>query len=294
MDPRTLPPALIADARAYADGSRVPAEPRAASTVVLLRNGTSREPGSLEAYLLRRHVGMAFAAGMSVFPGGGVDVRDADLPDTLWAGPAPEEWAARMDCTPVQARELVCAAVRETFEESGVLLAGHSSGEVVADTTGESWEADRRALESHALSFSDFLTRRGLVLRSDLLAGLSGWLTPKFEPKRYRTWFFVAALPEGQVTRDVSTESETVAWWTLREALAAVLAGDMLMLPPTVLTLAELYDAGSTAQALEIARALPWEMAEPVFDLATEELVVPERFGALGARVMAQVKGGVA
>lgn len=292
MDARTLPPAIVADARAYADGSRVPSEPRAAATVVLLRNGArAAEEGGLEAYLLRRHVGMEFAAGMSVFPGGGVDPRDADLPDALWAGPTPQEWAERMACTSVQARELVCAAVRETFEESGVLLAGDSSGEVVADTTGDDWEADRLALESHAISFADFLTRRGLVLRSDLLAGLSGWLTPKFEPKRYRTWFFVAALPEGQVTRDVSTESDTVAWWTLRDAITAVVAGDMLMLPPTLMTLAELYDARSTAEALSIARELPWEMAEPVFDLATDQLVIPDRFGELAARVIERVKG---
>jgi hypothetical protein len=68
------------------------------------------------------------------------------------------------------ARALVCAAVRETFEESGVLLAGTSS-EVVADTTGDDWEADRVALESHELSFTDFLEPRGLVLRTDLLGG---------------------------------------------------------------------------------------------------------------------------
>ena len=76
---------------------------------------------------------------------------------------------------------------------------------VVADTTGDDWEADRVALEARELSLTDFLDRRGLVLRSDLLGAWAGWLTPEFEPRRYRTWFFVAALPEGQVTRDVST-----------------------------------------------------------------------------------------
>ena len=103
------------------------------------------------------------------------------------------------------ARALVCAAVRETFEESGVLLAGASADEVVADTTGDDWEADRVALEARELSLTDFLERRGLVLRSDLLGAWAGWLTPVFEPRRYRTWFFVAVLPEGQRTRDVST-----------------------------------------------------------------------------------------
>lgn len=286
---RTLPPELAATAREYAEGTRTPAEPRPAATVVLARPGDGT-PGGLEVYLLRRHVGMAFAAGMCVFPGGGVDPRDADLDPALWAGPGPEEWALRLDATPEQARELVCAAVRETFEESGVLLAG-SAEAVVADTTGDDWEADRVALEARELSLADLLTRRGLVLRTDLLAGLGGWLTPEFEPRRYRTWFFVAALPEGQATRDVSTESDRVTWLPVREALDAVDRGEMLMLPPTYVTLCELYHATSPAEALETARALPWAMTEPRFDVATGQLVIPERYADL-ARDVAQRRAG--
>ena len=93
-----------------------------------------------------------------------------------------------------------------------MLLAGPHGDEVVADTTGEDWEADRVALESRELAMTDFLTRRGLVLRTDLLGFWAAWMTPVFEPKRYRTWFFVALLPEGQRTRDVSTESSEVTW----------------------------------------------------------------------------------
>ncbi len=93
-----------------------------------------------------------------------------------------------------------------------MLLAGPSDSSVVSDTTGDDWEADRVALESRDLSFTEFLDRRGLVLRTDLLGAWSGWLTPEFEPRRYRTWFFVASLPAGQVTRDVSTESSSVTW----------------------------------------------------------------------------------
>jgi 8-oxo-dGTP pyrophosphatase MutT (NUDIX family) len=293
MDPtRTLPPHLLEAAREYADGTRTPVEPRSAATVVLLRDGDG-EPGGLEVYLLRRHVGMEFAAGMCVFPGGGVDQRDADLPRALWAGPSPEEWAARLDCTPEQAVELVCAAVRETFEESGVLLAGTTEpdGAVVADTTGDDWEADRLALESRTLALSDLLERRGLVLRSDLLAALGGWLTPVFEPRRYRTWFFVAMLPEGQRTRDVSTESDRVAWLPLREAIRAVDAGDMLMLPPTYATCCELFDARSSGEALGTAAALPWAMVEPTVDPASDQLVIPERFVDLGQRVGRLVHG---
>src|SRR5947207_15913336 len=111
-----LPPGLAERARAFAEAGGVPVQPRLASTVVLMR-----EP--FEAYLIRRVATMAFAASMYVFPGGGVDPRDAAvLPG--WAGPSPSEWAARLELDEATARSVVCAAVREVFEESGVLLAG--------------------------------------------------------------------------------------------------------------------------------------------------------------------------
>src|SRR5829696_5170554 len=102
--------------------SRPPAVPvRDAATVVLLLY-TDRGP---EAYLLRRVRGMAFAAGMTVFPGGAVDPRDADAA-VGWVGPPPADWTVPFDADESLARALLCAAVRETFEESGVLLAGPS------------------------------------------------------------------------------------------------------------------------------------------------------------------------
>ena len=118
-----LPPQLVEQARAFAAGERTPAEPRDAATVVLMRPGTTAT--GPEVYLLRRQASMAFAAGMCVFPGGGVDPRDFDHA-VAWAGPAPAEWAERLGTDEATARALVCAAVRETFEESGVLLAGPS------------------------------------------------------------------------------------------------------------------------------------------------------------------------
>ena len=99
--------------------------PKGAATVVLLRDQAGGPP---EVYLLRRHLGMAFAAGMYAFPGGTVDVRDSDR-EVAWAGPTPAEWGRRLSCDEATARALVCAAVRETFEESGVLLAGASAGQ---------------------------------------------------------------------------------------------------------------------------------------------------------------------
>ncbi len=256
-----LPPSLVEQAAAYASGELTPAEPRDAATVVLLRASSSGE--GPEVYLLRRQASMAFAAGMCVFPGGGVDPRDFDA-DVAWAGPSPASWASRLGVDEAMARALVCAAVRETFEESGVLLAGTSASSVVSDTTGSDWESDRVALESRALSFTAFLAARGLSVRSDLLAAWSGWLTPEFEPRRYRTWFFVAALPAGQVTRDVSTESSSVTWLGAQSAAAAVDAGELLMLPPTYLTCLEMGLFSSPAEVLTSSEARgPVEMFMP-------------------------------
>ncbi|TCJ29876.1 NUDIX hydrolase [Nocardioides jejuensis] len=275
-------------ARALADGDGTAVEPRPAATVVVVRDGDGTA-GGVETWLLHRHQGMEFAAGMYVFPGGGVDPRDAELAPELWAGPSAADWAERLDCPPEQARELVCAAVRETFEETGVLLAGTPDA-VVTDTTSADWEADRAALESHALSLAELLTRRGLVLRTDLLAGMSCWVTPPMRPRRYRTWFFVARLPEGQVARDVSTESDHVGWHSMRAALGEVVAGRMTMLPPTYATLAELYDATTPESAVKLAREVPWQVVEPYFDADAGGLVVPEHLNELAERVVARLQ----
>jgi 8-oxo-dGTP pyrophosphatase MutT (NUDIX family) len=239
-----LPEGIVAHVRAIASGEVVPAEPRHASTVVLLRDAADGGAPGIEAYLLRRQKTMAFAAGMYVFPGGSVDPRDESLPDEAWVGPRPETWAPLLNADEALAKALVCAAVRETFEESGVLLAGRSGGEVVADTTGEDWEADRLALVDRTLSFAAMLDRRGLALRADLLRPWAHWITPEVEPKRFDTRFFVAALPAGQRTRDVGGEADRVVWQRPADALAAADRGELGMLPPTAFTLNELsaYD----------------------------------------------------
>jgi 8-oxo-dGTP pyrophosphatase MutT (NUDIX family) len=262
MPPRVqLPPQLVEDARAFADGTREPAEPRNAATVVLVRPG-SQGP---EVYLLRRQTSMAFAGGMCVFPGGGVDPRDFDHA-IAWVGPQPTEWAARLGTDEATARALVCAAVRETFEESGVLLAGESADTVVADTTGDDWESDR-----------------GLVLRTDLLGVWSAWLTPVFEPRRYRTWFFVADLPQGQRTRDVSTESDEVTWLPALQAVEEVEAERMLMLPPTYLTCLEVGQYADPAAVLDAAEDRSVEMFTPQVEEreGTHLLSIPSRYETL-------------
>src|ERR1700685_3111322 len=153
---------MVDTVKRLASGELTATEPRHAATVILLRD---RGDGP-EVYLLRRTASMAFAAGFFVFPGGSVDVRDEAFADDAWVGPQPREWADALTCDEPRARSLVCAAVRETFEESGVLLAGVSPDSVVADTSGDDWEADRLALIDRSLSLAEMLQRRGLLLRA--------------------------------------------------------------------------------------------------------------------------------
>ena len=289
MDPtRRLPDSLVEHARAFADGSREPVVPKHASTVVLLRDGDGTT-GSLGVYLLRRHTDMAFAAGMCVFPGGGVDPRDFDH-QIGWVGPSAGEWAALMGTDEALARALVCAAVRETFEESGVLLAGPTADTVVEDTTGEDWERDRQRLEAREVSFTDFLDARGLKLRTDLLRLWGAWVTPIFEPRRFHARFFVAQMPAGQVTRDVSTESDQVLWMSVREAIAAVDAREMLMLPPTYCTCLEMFEYTSTRDVLTAEREIT--VIEPEAQVGEDGayLSIPERLVELGRRVQEQMR----
>jgi 8-oxo-dGTP pyrophosphatase MutT (NUDIX family) len=220
---------LVARARAFAASGEAPVVPRLAATVILLREA----PPGFEVYAIRRAATMAFAAGMYAFPGGSVDPRDREV-QPAWAGPSPAEWAARLRLDEATARAVVCAAVREVFEESGVLLAGPDAAGVVGDVSAPEWEAARVALLAREVGLAELLAARGLVLRGDLLAPWSRWITPEFEPRRFDTYFFLARLPELQRTRDVGGEAAHALW-----APPSDLAG-LPMLPPTVVTLRQL------------------------------------------------------
>ena len=241
------PPELFERARMLREGQFEPVVARDAATVALLRDS----PTGPEVYLLRRVRAMAFAGGMHVFPGGSVDPADAAA-ETAWAGPPASAWARSLGCAEPLARALVCAAVRETFEESGVLLAGPSPDEVLADVSTDDWEAERVALEARQHSLSELLARRSLVLRADLLRPLAHWITPEVEPRRFDTRFFLARMPEGQVCREVGGEADQRVWVRPADALAAGLQ----MMPPTAVTLRDLAGHGDVSAALAAERRI--------------------------------------
>lgn len=206
-----------------------PLTARPAATVMLIRDGAD----GIEVFLMRRHSGMHFAPGMIVFPGGGVDDRDRNT-ETAWSGPEPAWWAQRFGVETDLAAALVCAAVRETFEESGVLFAG-PAGEPHSVVGEASVYGDaRRALADNTVSFADFLRSANLALRTDLLRPWANWVTPEAErTRRYDTYFFVAALPAGQRADGHNTESDRAGWATPEAAIDDFAAGRTFLLPPT-------------------------------------------------------------
>ncbi|CAM3187232.1 NUDIX hydrolase [Mycobacterium intermedium] len=210
-----------------------PLPARPAATVMLIRDTSA----GLKIFLMRRHSKMEFAPGVIVFPGGGVDDRDrnADLQGQgAWAGPPPQWWAQRFGVETDLAEALVCAAVRETFEESGVLFAGPADDPDTIVGDASVYHDARRALDDRTLSFADFLRTENLVLRTDLLRPWANWVTPEAErTRRYDTYFFVAALPEGQRADGDNTESDQSGWALPQDAIDDFEAGRNVLLPPT-------------------------------------------------------------
>lgn len=260
----TLPSGLVPD-----EPPDPPATPKDAATVVLLRDGTR----GIEAFLLRRVAGMAFAGGMTVFPGGGVDTRDAEA-NPAWSGPQPSWWAGTFDCDTRLAGALVCAAVRETFEESGVLLAGPEPDTVVADTTGHG--DARQSLVRREYSFAEFLAETGLVLRADLLRPWANWVTPAEEPRRYDARFFVAALPDGQRADGITSEADHAYWRRPADAIDDWKSGRCGLLPPTWVTLAELADFTTVAGVMAEERSVDKVIPKVVRDGDVLRLVLPD------------------
>ncbi|BDB41334.1 NUDIX hydrolase [Mycobacterium kiyosense] len=229
----------------------VPLPARPAATVMLIRDA----PGGLNIFLMRRHSQMEFAPGVIVFPGGGVDDRDRTA-EIAWAGPPPQWWAERFGVDADLAEALVCAAARETFEESGVLFAGPAADPDGIVRDASVYREERHALADRTLSFADFLRTENLVLRSDLLRPWANWVTPEAEPtRRYDTYFFVGALPEGQRADGENTESDRAGWESPRKAIDDFEAGRNVLLPPTWTRLDSL-DGRSVADVLAVERQI--------------------------------------
>ncbi len=238
---------------------------RPAATVMLLRDS----PSGVEVFMQHRVASMAFAPQRHVFPGGGVDPGDAagDLP---WSGTPAAEWATVLALPEDRARSLVVAAVREVFEECGVLLAGPDrtgAAEATADAIAASAtavRAGRGAVERRESSLGEVLTGLGLALRADLLGFHARWVTPSVEERRYDTFFFTAVVPDGQHADDATSEAQSAGWVLPAAILRDAEEGRALLLPPTIVALEAVAAAGGARELVERRSPVPVVRPYPV------------------------------
>lgn len=242
-----------------------------AASVILLRD-TAEGP---EAFTMTRALTMVFSAGATVFPGGKVDPADMAA-DQFFAGTDMPFWEESLGASPARTKRLLIAALRETFEEAGILFARPACGGQLVDS--KEFEVERARIEAHELSFADFLARYRLVPDFTYLRPWSRWITPKGEQRRYDTRFLLAAVPPGQEAVLASKEATAVSWLKPQEALELFRQGATNLMPPTWAQLHRLQDFGSVAAALS---------ASPEFAPVEPELVIdsdPLRVRFLQAR----------
>jgi 8-oxo-dGTP pyrophosphatase MutT (NUDIX family) len=235
---------------------------RDAATVMLVRDGSDPDVRpAVEVCMLRRNLASEFVAGAYVFPGGSVDPADRGAAaDELCRGLSDDEASGILG---VDSGGLAfwVAALRECFEEAGVLLAqprDAGRGTDLLDTTdpGERarFEAHRLAINEGRTGLLDVCRAEGLVLAADTVHYVSHWVTPELAPKRYDTRFFVTAAPTGQIARHDDGETIASIWVRPRDALDRFEAGEIELLPPTIDNLEKLAVHASTAQVMAWAR----------------------------------------
>ena len=241
--------------------------PRPAATVVMLRDADA----GVEVFLLKRHGLSDVLGGAYVFPGGKVDLRDAEIDMRQHLDRDPAELHDRLgehDLDAVTAASLYVAAIREAFEESGILFVQQSSPAVAAQAG---------ALLREGLSFEETLARLSLRLDTASVVPWSRWITPKVptvSSKRFDTRFFVSAVPGDQIARHDNHEATESTWATPRDALQRYWHGDIELAPPQIMSLSYLSHFRSVDEVLRTARQTP----PPV--------IAPEPFQHDGLRVI--------
>jgi 8-oxo-dGTP pyrophosphatase MutT (NUDIX family) len=219
-----------------------PAPTRDGATVMLVRDGDEADR-PLEVFMLRRHPSTAFGS-VHVFPGGVVDPADDDAAlDPRCPGLDDADASAQLGLDR-GGRSFWVAAVREAFEEAGVLLARDARGQPLrldrSPDTEERFDAHRRALHAGGTTLLDVLTAEDLTLALTDVHYVAHWVTPEGEPKRFDTRFFVARAPEGQAYAHDERELIGSEWVRPADALRRHRAGDFAMIGPTIVSLQDL------------------------------------------------------
>jgi len=230
--------------------------PRAAATVVLLRDGSQ----GLEVLLIRRHSRSDVLGGAHVFPGGKVDPADARAEALHLLDQAPATLRLRLGepgLSPAEAVAIFIAAAREAFEESGILLAD-----------GATADHCLRAREQLRMGdhFTTVLARTGLRLATSALLPWSRWITPTVPSvmsKRFDTRFLVAAMPVRQTASHDDHEATASIWLTPRDALGRYWANQIELAPPQIMSLTHLTRHPDVRSVLEAAAAQSPPLIEP-------------------------------
>lgn len=223
---------------------------RLAATVILVRDGRD----GLEVWIQERQSTMRNYPGHAVFPGGGVDPRD--FPGRhwdsgeLWHGPSVVSRARAMGVTKYKAHALFFAAARELFEEAGILLVDGDCGP--HGCLPEMFQQERPELESHRLSFTDFLTRHNLRVASEKFSPWSRWVG-RVKGQAFDTFFFLAHVPPGQEPDGTTLEATDAGWFPPQLILDGWRAGLVRLVIPTWAQLQRLSRYGSVAEAVEDA-----------------------------------------
>ena len=218
---------------------------RPAATVLLLRDG----PQGLEVFMVVRHDEIDFMAGALVFPGGKVDETDRD--------PEFRNFAAAADELSDVALATRVAAIREAFEEAGILLARPRGREALisADRLKELRPRYRKPLHAEEITMLELVKGENLELACDLLVRFAHWIGPKQAPKRFDTHFYLAAAPQDQLAVHDGTESVDSVWIRPEEAMSEADAKRRNLVFPTRMNVAKLGRSQTAAEALERARA---------------------------------------
>lgn len=252
-----------------------PPTPADSAAVLLLREPS---PGRVEVLLVRRHADSRAFGGAHVFPGGRIDAADADPVLIAAASPfRPEDAAERLgeNRPPPAALAVWIGAIREVFEEAGVLLATRNGEHPAADPEAAHRLADdRRALVDSRLSFAAFVARERLTLAATELAYFSRWITPVNAPRRFDARFFVARFPEGQAALHDDRETTAADWFAPAAAVAAAQEGTLTLTPPTVRNLEDIAALGSIDRIFATAAHRKVEPILPKVSQADGRVVV--------------------
>lgn len=222
--------------------------PRDSATVLLLRD----EPGGLEVFMVRRHLNSDFVGGAYVFPGGGLDPSDLEPAVLARLAGVPDAEAARLGLPLDRARAHWVAAIRETFEEAGVLLGGPGGVPAAMRTPEEiaRWGGRRAALLDRSQGWAALVADEDVTMDGSRVGYWSHWITPEGTPKRFSTRFFVAEVPADQEPMADDLEVEAGVWLRPQDALADRAAGKLTMIFPTVKTLEELLPFAKAADVV--------------------------------------------